>query len=170
MNALKPLLFAAMATGGLTVSATAQDLHFQLPEACTSSAKASGEHGRYEGYDSHNGHEDHDASHGAEQHDQHSSHTEMSAHDSESMPEHVLENMRRMDSTVPAMHAGMMIEDADIAFACAMIPHHQGAIDMAEVLLEHGEDPQMRALAEEIIETQADEIGQMKKWLEAQTN
>ncbi|MDF2095329.1 CopM family metallochaperone [Aquibaculum arenosum] len=162
MNALKPFLLAAMATGGLTVSATAQDLHFQLPEVCSSSLPVS------DGHDGHGSHDGHD--HGGEQHDPGTSSTAMSAHDSESLPEHVRENMRRMDITVPAMHAGMMIEDADIAFACAMIPHHQGAIDMAEVLLEHGEDPQMRALAEEIIETQADEIEQMKKWLEAQTN
>ncbi len=59
--------------------------------------------------------------------------------DLESMPEHVQENMRRMMITMPAMHEGMMIEDADVAFACGMIAHHQGAIDMAEVLLAHGD-------------------------------
>ena len=63
------------------------------------------------------------------------------------------------------MHDGMMIENADVAFACGMIAHHQGAMDMAEVLLVHGEDPQMRALAEEIIAAQVDEIEQMITWL-----
>jgi uncharacterized protein (DUF305 family) len=68
------------------------------------------------------------------------------------------------------MHEGMMMEDADVAFACGMIAHHQGAIDMAEVLLEHGEDPQMRALAEEIIAAQVGEIEQMTTWLAENTN
>jgi uncharacterized protein (DUF305 family) len=82
-----------------------------------------------------------------------------------SMPEHVQENMRKMMVTMPAMHEGMMIEDTDVAFACGMIAHHQGAIDMAQVLLEHGDDPQMRALAEEIIAAQGPEIERMTAWL-----
>jgi uncharacterized protein (DUF305 family) len=51
-----------------------------------------------------------------------------------------------------------------------MIAHHQGAIDMAEVLLEHGDDPQMRALAEEIIAAQVGEIEQMTTWLAENAN
>lgn len=83
----------------------------------------------------------------------------------EDMPQHVQDNMRKMMVTMPAMHQGMMNEDADVAFACGMIAHHQGAIDMAEVLLEHGKDEQMRALAEEIIKAQVGEIEQMTTWL-----
>lgn len=83
----------------------------------------------------------------------------------EDMPQHVQDNMRKMMVTMPAMHQGMMNEDADVAFACGMIAHHQGAIDMAEVLLEHGENEQMRALAEEIIKAQVGEIEQMTTWL-----
>jgi uncharacterized protein (DUF305 family) len=78
--------------------------------------------------------------------------------------------MRRMMISMPAMHEGMMNENPDVAFACGMIAHHQGAIDMAEVLLEHGEDPKMRALAEEIIAAQVGEIELMTAWLAENAN
>ena len=94
----------------------------------------------------------------------------MGGMDMETMPEHVQENMRRMMVTMPAMHDGMMNENADVAFACGMIAHHQGAIDMAEVLLEHGEDDQMRTLAQEIIDAQVGEIEQMTTWLAENAN
>lgn len=44
-------------------------------------------------------------------------------------------NMAAMMKMHPAMMQGMMAKDPDVAFACGMIAHHQGAIDMAEVEL-----------------------------------
>lgn len=85
--------------------------------------------------------------------------------DMDAMPEHVRENMQKMMQTMPAMHEGMMNENSNVAFACGMIAHHQGAIGMAEAMLNHGEDEQLRALAETIIADQTAEIEVMTDWL-----
>ncbi len=68
------------------------------------------------------------------------------------------------------MHAGMDITytgDADIDFVRGMIAHHQGAIDMAQVVIEYGSDPDIRTLAEGIVAAQQQEIGVMTAWLSA---
>jgi len=75
-----------------------------------------------------------------------------------------------------AMNAGMERMDRDMAaaamngnidrdFATMMMPHHQGAIDMAKAELSYGQDPVMRRLAQEILVDQQSEIDAMKLWL-----
>ena len=67
-----------------------------------------------------------------------------------------------------AMHAGMAIPftgDADVDFIAGMIPHHQGAVEMAKIVLAHGKDPEVRALAEKLIAAQEAEISWMQDWL-----
>jgi uncharacterized protein (DUF305 family) len=62
------------------------------------------------------------------------------------------------------MNAPGYTGDTDADFVAHMIPHHQGAVDQAQVELKYGEDPQMRALAKNIIKAQKKEIAFMKRW------
>ncbi len=66
------------------------------------------------------------------------------------------------------MHRAMAISytgDADRDFVLAMIPHHQGAIDMAAMLIARGVNPEIRALANDIYRAQASEIAWQHAWL-----
>jgi hypothetical protein len=65
------------------------------------------------------------------------------------------------------MAEGIKHPDPDTAFVLGMIPHHQGAVDMAQIQLRFGKDPANRTLAEGIIAEQAHEIQTMKAWLSA---
>ena len=68
--------------------------------------------------------------------------------------------------SMTAMHSAMdavsFVDKPDADFALMMIPHHQGAIEMAKVELQFGTDPNLRRLAQEIIVTQQSEIDVMK--------
>jgi len=80
------------------------------------------------------------------------------------------DSIRENRAAMHTMHAAMDIPltgDADRDFVQGMIPHHQGAVDMAEVELRHGADPQLRSLAKDIIAAQQKEIGFMQRWLSA---
>lgn len=54
--------------------------------------------------------------------------------------------------------------DIDKDFVMMMIPHHQGAIDVARVERQYGKDPVLRAMAEQIIEAQEREIETLRQW------
>jgi uncharacterized protein (DUF305 family) len=71
-------------------------------------------------------------------------------------------SMKQMDRE---MAAAPMNGDVDHDFATMMIPHHQGAIDMAKAELNYGKDPVMRRLAQEIVVDQQSEIEAMQLWL-----
>lgn len=161
MNIAKTILAAAVAAIAFSAPALAQDAEFQLPKQCTTAVAAGGMDHSARGHD------------GGMQGNQAGGMMDMMGMGDvnlDAMPEHVQENMRRMMISMPAMHEGMMNEDADVAFACGMIAHHQGAIDMAQVLLEHGDDPTMIELAGEIIAAQVGEIEQMTTWLAENAN
>lgn len=70
-----------------------------------------------------------------------------------------------MDRMHGPMMQGMDNSDPDIAFVLGMIPHHQGAVDMAEIVLKFGKDTQNHHFAREIISTQTREINEMRSWL-----
>ncbi|QDA37015.1 DUF305 domain-containing protein (plasmid) [Paracoccus liaowanqingii] len=167
MITYKALIIAAVTASSLSTPLFAQDTDFQMPEQCAMAAPAgdmpaggempAGDMPMGGMPETSAGHGNHTGGMGAMM--------GMGGMDMETMPEHVQENMRRMMVTMPAMHDGMMNENADVAFACGMIAHHQGAIDMAQVLLEHGEDAEMIKLAGEIIAAQVGEMEQMTTWL-----
>jgi len=72
-----------------------------------------------------------------------------------------------MSKMMQEMHAPGYGGTPDIDFLAMMIPHHEGAIEMARLALVHGRDPATRRLAEEIIASQSVEIEGMKRRLEA---
>lgn len=73
-----------------------------------------------------------------------------------------MQSMRTMNQD---MRGKPMTGDADRDFAQMMAPHHQGAIDMARVELQYGKDPDLKAMAQKLIDDQSKEIRQLQDWL-----
>lgn len=71
-----------------------------------------------------------------------------------------------MERMMHAMHAVAPTGDPDRDFLAMMIPHHQGAVEMAALALRHGRDPLVRQLAEGILAGQTVEIAAMRARLE----
>jgi uncharacterized protein (DUF305 family) len=67
--------------------------------------------------------------------------------------------MSRMMHDMAVKPAG----DVDVDFVAMMVPHHQGAIEMARAVLRYGRNPQIRRMAQEIIVTQQQEIVAMRR-------
>ncbi len=83
-------------------------------------------------------------------------------------PEGASEATKGFVDAMNTMSMGMMTEftgNADQDFIQGMIPHHQGAVDAARVVLAHGTDPEVKAFAEAVIAAQVAEIEFMKDWL-----
>ncbi len=66
--------------------------------------------------------------------------------------------MERMHQAMPTKGSG----NADKDFILMMVPHHQGAIDMAKVEMQFGKDPALKKMAEKIVKDQEREIGEMR--------
>jgi uncharacterized protein (DUF305 family) len=76
----------------------------------------------------------------------------------------------QMNDAMARMHRDMAMPssgDPDLDFAAMMIPHHQGAVDMARIELQSGKDPVLRRLAQGIIVEQLQEIDVMRRQLKS---
>ncbi len=72
--------------------------------------------------------------------------------------------MAGMDKMQHDMSSAPMTGNPDADFVAMMIPHHRGAVEMAQVELQYGKDPAIRELATAIIAAQNKELEQMKTW------
>ena len=79
-------------------------------------------------------------------------------------PNH-MEMMQKMEAMNKAMMGAPMTGDPDRDLVNMMLPHHQGAIDMARIYLRDGKNPEIRRMAEKIITDQEREIAEFRTWL-----
>jgi uncharacterized protein (DUF305 family) len=149
------VLLAAAALTALLVPAAGQRAQAQdspsseLPEACRAAAQAGGHGQAMQG----------SGMHGGMTQEMQGMMAGMSkAHKG------LMEAMMKMNGP---MMTGMMAGDADVAWACSMIPHHQGALDMSRALLRTGGDnAEARRLAEKTISDQEKDIAELRRWVE----
>ena len=76
------------------------------------------------------------------------------------------EMMKPMESGMDGMGNMKMSGDTDKDFAMMMKMHHQKALDMAQMELDHGKSPEMKKMAKQIIVAQKKEIAQFDRWLD----
>jgi uncharacterized protein (DUF305 family) len=92
--------------------------------------------------------------------------SDVAASAGETFASQMMQAMDRMDA---GMMAAKTTGDPDRDFAAMMIPHHQGAVDMAKIQLIYGRDPVLRRLAQAIIVEQQQEIEVMQRFLHGQS-
>ena len=81
-----------------------------------------------------------------------------------SMSANQTEMMQKMEAMNKAMMGVPMTGNPDQDLVSMMMPHHQGAIDMARIYLRDGKDPEIRRMAQKIITDQEKEIAEFKAW------
>lgn len=90
-------------------------------------------------------------------------HQETRAHQ---MPKSENSMMKAMDESMMAMHKAKQTGNADYDFAVMMIPHHEGAIKMAENLIKEGHSPELIKFAKQVIAAQEKEIGILQSFIQ----
>ncbi|MBN9360749.1 MULTISPECIES: DUF305 domain-containing protein [unclassified Devosia] len=140
---MKPIVISLIAVVALTTTTVAQDTlpasGFALPEICVSEMGKSAANAMPPMPEAHAMDEAHAA---------------------------LMNGMGEMETS---MMTAMMASDLDVAFNCAMLPHHQGAINMAKAELAHGDDEESKQRAQMIIDAQQKEIVEILAWLEKQS-
>lgn len=72
--------------------------------------------------------------------------------------------MQTMEKMNRDMMAGMHVPGPDQSFAAMLLPHHQGAVEMAQAYLKGGKDPELRRMAEKTVTDQEKDILELREW------
>ncbi len=156
---IRTIAFATMLASVVTWSAMAQQTQMQhpsgsqmamsansLPEECRTAAQAGGQGQMMQSMDMQGMHQNMQG---------------MMANMNEAQKGY-MEAMMKMHGPMMTAH---LAKDSDVAFICGMIAHHQGAIDMADVVLKTGDNAEAKKMAEKTKKEQGQEIADMKEWL-----